>query len=166
MVRNQVQGCKKLSRWSIKSKWSFFKVPPKWLSKWVTGSSVTEIILWTNSKNLYFPGNAPYSLLLLASASHSDDVKMFDVAYLWCCLLPEEKTLQAGEEGGRLEAEEGRETHEETRWGKTSPLQTTLLLLLAATVTRLINTHWRWKEILCRLVPVVGTPGRTNTAMS
>ena len=50
-------------------------------------------------------------------------------------LLPEERTLQAGEEGERFEA------HEETRWGKTSPLQTTLLLLLAAAVTRLIKTH-------------------------
>ena len=29
-------------------------------------------------------------------------------------LLPEEKTLQAGEGGGRVEAEVGRESHEET----------------------------------------------------
>ena len=37
-------------------------------------------------------------------------------------LLPEEKTLQAGEEGGWFEAEVGRETH-----GETFPI---LLLLL------------------------------------
>ena len=40
-----------------------------------------------------------------------------------------------------------RESHEETRWEKTSLLWKTFCLRLAATVTRLIKTNWRWKEI-------------------